>query len=130
MSRDSSRASIDAVELVAELLGPELGVGPAAELADDEPALVADARRVDVLVAPLDLGHGRAVDAALVGERRAADVGLVVVGRDVGDLGHAPRRARSGRPGRRRRPARGRASVLSARLARMLTMLALPQRSP
>ena len=74
------RAGIDrAVEAVAELLGPELGVGPAAELADDQPALVADQGRVDVLVAPLDLGHGRAVDPALVGEGRAADVRLVVV---------------------------------------------------
>ena len=44
---------------------------------------------VDVLVAALDLGHRGAVDAALVGERRAAHEGLVVERRDVGDLGHA-----------------------------------------
>ena len=80
-----------AVEAMAELLGPELGVGPPAELADHEPALVADADRVDVLVAPLHLGDRRAVDPALVGERRPADVGLVVVRGDIGDLGHAPR---------------------------------------
>ena len=64
---------------MAELLGADRGVGPAAELGDDQPPGVADGRRVDVLVAPLDLGHGRAVDAALVGERGAADVRLVVV---------------------------------------------------
>ena len=93
ISFESSRGSTP-VELVAELLGPELRVGPAAELGDDEPALVADDRRVDVLVAPLDLGHRRAVDAALVGERRPADVRLVVGGRDVGDLGDAPRQRR------------------------------------
>ena len=71
----------DALELVAELLGPDRGVGPAAELRDDQPAGVADRRRIDVLVAPLDLGDGRAVDAALVRERRPADVRLVVVRR-------------------------------------------------
>ena len=84
-------ARVDAFEPVAELLRPELRVRPPAELGHDEPALVADVRRVDVLVAPLDLGHRRAVDAALVGERRAPDVGLVVERGDVGDLGDAPR---------------------------------------
>ena len=79
MSSESTRRVDDAVELVAELLGPDLGVRPAAELGHDQPALVADGRRVDVLVAPLDLGDGRAMDAALVGERRPADVRLVVV---------------------------------------------------
>ena len=44
-----------------------------------------------MLVAPLDLGDGGAVDAALVGERRAADVRLVVVRGEVGDLGDGPR---------------------------------------
>ena len=80
----------DAVELVAELLRPDPGVRLAAELADDEPALVADRRRVDVLVAPLDLRDRRAVDAALVGERRPADVRLVVVRVLVGDLRDRP----------------------------------------
>ena len=46
---------------------------------------------IDVLVAPLDLGDRRAVDAALVGERGPADVRLVVVRRDVGDLGDGAR---------------------------------------
>ena len=76
---DSSRGSIDALELVAELLGADRDVGPAAELGDDQPPGVADRGRIDVLVAPLDLGDGGAVDAALVGERRAPDVRLVVV---------------------------------------------------
>ena len=80
----------DALELMAELLGPDRDVGAPAELGHDQPALVADRGRIDVLVAPLDLGHGRPVDAALVGERGAPDVGLVVVGRDVGDLGDRP----------------------------------------
>ena len=60
----------------------------------DEAADVADRRRVDVLVAPLDLGDRRAVDAALVGERRPADVRLVVVGLRVGDLGDRSRQLR------------------------------------
>ena len=96
----------DAVELVAELLRPDPGVRLAAELADDEPADVADGGRVDVLVAPLDLGHGRAVDAALVGERRPADVRLVVVGVLVGDLGDRPAELRQAVEAGRRRPAR------------------------
>ena len=69
----------DAIELVTQLLGPDRGVGPPAELGDDEPPGIADDGRIDVLVAPLDLGHGRAVDAALVGEGGPADVRLVVV---------------------------------------------------
>ena len=78
----------DAVQLLAELLGAQLGVGLAAELAHDEAHDVADDARVDVLVGAAGAGRGRAVDAALVGERRSADVRLVVVGGDVGDLGH------------------------------------------
>ena len=114
---------------MAELLGPDLRVRPAAELGDDEPALVADDRRVDVLVAPLDLGHGGAVDAALVGERRPADVRLVVgwatlaISATLRDS--AVRSARSPPPAGHQD-----VRVLSARLARMLTMFALPQRSP
>ncbi len=44
-----------------------------------------------MLVAALDLGHGRAVDTTLVGEGRAAHEGLVVERSDVGDLGHRAR---------------------------------------
>jgi hypothetical protein len=84
----------DALELVAQLAGADRGVGPPAELADHQPAHVADRRRVDVLVAALDLRHRRAVDPALVGERRPADVRLVVVGDLVGDLRDGPRELR------------------------------------
>ena len=74
--------------------------------------------------------HGRgAMDAALVGEGAGPDVRRVGIGGDVGDLGDevrqlgemrkvAARRARSGIPS------------LSARLAQIVTRLALPQRSP
>jgi hypothetical protein len=79
-----------AVQLVAELFRPDSRVRLAAQLRHDEPADVANCRRVHVLVAPLDLGDGGAVDAALVGEGRPADVGLVVVGLLVGDLGDRP----------------------------------------
>ena len=91
MSFDSSRGSTTPSSSMAELLGTDRGVGPPAELGDDEPPVVADRGRVDVLVAPLDLGHRRAVDAALVGERRPPDVRLVVVRGDVGDLGDRAR---------------------------------------
>ena len=130
MSLLSSLASSDAVELVAQLARPDRRVGLAAQLRDDEAPGVADRRRVHVLVAALDLGHRRAVDAALVGERRPADVRLVVVGVDVGDLGDRPRQL--GQRGQVAAAGRASASfgVLSARLARIETMLALPQRSP
>src|SRR5687767_16009479 len=72
---------------MAELLGPDAGVRLPTELADDEPAGVADEGWVDVLIAPLDLGDGRAMDAALVGEGGPADIRLVVVRVLVGDLG-------------------------------------------
>ena len=42
MSCDSSRGVDDALELVAQLLRPDRRVRPAAQLRDDEPALVAD----------------------------------------------------------------------------------------
>ena len=42
-----------------------------------------------MLVALFALAHRRHVHAALVGERAPADVGCVVVRRQVGDLGHA-----------------------------------------
>ena len=51
-------------------------------------------RRLDVLVRLLDARGGGAVDAALVGEGAGADVRLVRVGRDVGDLGHEARQLR------------------------------------
>jgi hypothetical protein len=79
---------VDALEARPELARPDRRVCPAAELRDDEAALVADGARIHVLVAPLDLGHGRAVDAALVSEGRAPDVRLPVVRGEVGDLGH------------------------------------------
>ncbi len=81
----------DTLQLVAELLRAPLGVDAAAELADHEACLVADERRVDVLVGMADPGRRRAVDAALVGEGAGSDVRRVGVGRDVGDLGHVTR---------------------------------------
>ena len=60
-----------AVEAVAELLGADARVGLAAQLGYDQAALVADQGGVDMLVAALDLGHRRTVDAALVGEGAA-----------------------------------------------------------
>ena len=65
---ESSLRVDHALELVAQLLGPDRRVRPAAQLRDDEPALVADQGRVDVLVAALHLRDRRPVDAALVGE--------------------------------------------------------------
>src|SRR4051812_9715451 len=58
----------DAVELETELPGTDRGVGTSAELGDDEATGVTDRSRVDVLVAPLDLRDGGAVDTALVRE--------------------------------------------------------------
>jgi hypothetical protein len=84
----AQRLRIHAVELLSELLRPELRVGLAAELADHQAHDVADHARIHVLVGAAGPGRRRAVDAALVGERRPADIGLVVVGGDVDDLGH------------------------------------------
>ena len=58
--------------------GSRVFARPPSSLTTSRPC-VADRGRVDVLVAPLDLGDRGAVDAALVGERRPADVRLVVV---------------------------------------------------
>ena len=123
-------ARVDALELVPQLARPDGRVRPAAELGDDEPAGVPDGARLDVLVRPLDLGDGRPVDAALVGERRPADVRLVVVGREVGDLGDAARQLGQALEAAATGAAPARAGVLSARFARIDTMLALPARSP
>ena len=81
----------DAFKPVAELLGPQPRVGLPAQFGDDQPALVAHEPRIDVLVTHLDLCGGRAVDAALVRERRPADVRLVVVWLEVHDLGDVAR---------------------------------------
>ena len=119
----------DTLQLMAELLRAPLGVDAAAELADHESRLVADQRRVDVLVGVADLGRGRPVDAALVGEGAGPDIRCVGVGRDVGDAGHVPSRARRA-PSGRRAPGTVSRPILSPRSAQMVTMLALPQRSP
>src|SRR3990172_2614989 len=63
---------VDAIEVRAELASPDRRVGLAAELGYDQPPLIAHDSRIDVLVAPLDLGHGRAVDAALFRPRPPA----------------------------------------------------------
>jgi hypothetical protein len=83
----AQRLWIDAVHLLAELLGAQLGIGLAAQLADDEPHHVADHARIDVLVGAAGAGRRGAVDAALVGERGPADIRLVIVRGDVHDLG-------------------------------------------
>ena len=62
-------------------------IGVAAQLGHDDAALVADARRIDVLVRARVATDRGDVDAALVRERRAADVRHVIVGREVGELG-------------------------------------------
>ncbi len=80
-----------ALEPVAELLGAHPGIRLAAELRHDEAAFVAHEPRVDVLVAHLDLGGRGAVDAALVRERGATHVRLVIVGVEVDDLGDVAR---------------------------------------
>src|SRR3989304_2846318 len=67
------------------------GTPPAAELAHDEPRLIADDGRVDVLVRVADAHRGGAVDAALVGEGARADVRCVGVRRGSGELGHEAR---------------------------------------
>jgi hypothetical protein len=71
----------------AELAALELDRGPAGHLGDQDAHVVADDRRVEVVVelgAHLDRAG---VQAGLVRERRGADEGLVVVGGDVGQLG-------------------------------------------
>ena len=77
---------------MSELLGAALGVGPAAELRHDQPRDVPDDPGIDVLIAAVDLQHRRAVHSAFVCERGATDVRLVVVGRDVDDLGNVARK--------------------------------------
>ena len=58
----------------------------ARQLADQDAALVADQRRVDVLVAGRDLGDGVGVHAALVGEGAGADERLAGAEVHVGHL--------------------------------------------
>ena len=99
----------DALQLMAELLRAPLRVDAAAELADDEACLVADERRVDVLVGVrATLAVAAPCTPPLWAKALAPDIGRVGVGRDVGDAGDVARRARrapSGRP--RRAPSRG-----------------------
>jgi hypothetical protein len=64
--------------------------GAAGQLRHREPRGVADHRRIDVLVAGRVAQHRGDVDAALVRERAGPDVGRVVVGRQVGDVGDQP----------------------------------------
>ena len=101
---------LELVALVLQLLDPrqdllgqllvlcELGlfqlgqdVGLAAQLRDQEPPLVADQGRVDVLVGPAGLAQGIDVQPGLVGKRTVADVGHIHHGREVADLEDEPR---------------------------------------
>ena len=100
----------------------------AAQLGDQQAALVADERRVDVLVGALDLDHAVGVVAGLVGEGAGADVGLLRPGRHVRDLADEVRDLGQARAAARRVTTSW--PSLSLRPAMMLHMLALPQRSP
>ncbi len=73
----------------------ELGddVGATGQVGDEDPAPVADALGLDVLVRPRVLVDGRDMDAALVGEGAVADVGGPHVGRQVGALVDVAREA-------------------------------------
>ena len=117
------------VELDAELLGLHRHAGPAAEVGHEDARVVADDDRVDVLVgrAP-GAAQGRGVQAALVGERRRADVGVGVVRRQVDELGHVA--ADGGEPVE---PALGQAAgspSFISRFGMQVIRLALPVRSP
>ena len=76
---------------MSQPLRQPVGIAPAAQLADDEPRLVADERGVEVLVRIPHADGRRAVDATLVGEGAGADVRRVGVRGDVRDLGHEAR---------------------------------------
>ena len=97
------------------------------QLADHHAQLVADQRRVDVLVALGHLGDGRDVDAALVREGAAPDIGRVGVGVEVGDRGDEVRDL--AQPGSCSGARHGSRS-LSCRLAISGIRSMLPQRSP
>ena len=71
-----------------ERLGAEPHVPAAGHLAHHHPHLVADHRRIHVLVALGHFGDGGDVDAPLVGEGAPADVRRVRVGIEVGDRRH------------------------------------------
>src|SRR6266851_2784053 len=76
------------VEIDAVLLGLPEHVGLPGQLGDEHPALVAHRPRVHVLVGLGMLEHRGDVDAALVGERGVAHVGLGRPRLAVGQLGH------------------------------------------
>ncbi len=73
-------------QVEAELAALQLDRGPAGHVGDQHPHVVADQRRVDVLVEHRVDPDGGGVQPRLVRERGEADVGLVGVGGDVGDL--------------------------------------------
>jgi hypothetical protein len=75
------------VQVEAELARLGQDVGAAGQLRDQHPGLVADPARVDVAVGVGPAGDGRGVQAGLGGEGGRADIGLAVVGGQVGQLG-------------------------------------------
>ena len=75
-------------ELEAEVARLEQNVAAARKVAHKDVALVADQRRVDVLVARGEFLHGVHMRATLVRERRRADPRLARVVPDVGDFIH------------------------------------------
>ena len=83
-----------AVEVEPELVRLHGQRRAAGHLGDDDPGAVADEVGLDVLVEVGAAGHRAGVQAALVGEDRVADVGLLGVGRDVHQLGDVVRHRR------------------------------------
>src|SRR5205807_801652 len=88
LPREPARRLAVRVELEAELARPLDDVVAAGELADEDPPPVPDPRRIDVLVRRRVTRNGVDVDAALVRERRLADIREALVrrhGREVVD---------------------------------------------
>ena len=128
ISFSTSPSFVALLDVEAVFRGLAQQVAAAGQLAHDHAHLVADQLRIDVLVALRRAAHGGHVDAALVRERVLADVGQVLVGREVGDLGHEVRHL-----GQRRQPAVRAGTArpsLSSRSGMIEHRFALPQRSP
>ena len=74
-------------DIDAELLGLAQYVAAARKLTHDDPHAIAHDLWHHVVVRIRIPSHGGDVYAALVGKRTTADVGHVMIRRDVGDLG-------------------------------------------
>jgi hypothetical protein len=80
-------------QIHAQLTALELDTGPAGHLRYQDPHVVADNRRVDVVVQQRIHFDRARVQARLVGEGRRPGICLVGVRGDVGDLGDGVRDA-------------------------------------